>query len=281
MRPTRFLLLMLLIPASVVLAADDEAVLKYLPPQPGQEGYRTISDGASEAGQTDVEVQGQAGQTLTPIVDIADPPVSTHRYCVRGRVKYENVAGTAYLEMWSDFGKNGAFFSRGLAEVGPMRAITGSSPWRDFELPFYAEPGMRLERLTINVVMPGPGTITIGPLTLGSLEAASAWWSEPQGGLVGGLGGGALGLIGAAVGILASRRRARGVVMSLIAAGFGCGAFLVVAGIIALCLGQPFFVAFPLLLVGGISTVVLGGLAPSILRRYRADEFRRMAALVA
>ena len=147
------------------------------------------------------------------------------------------------------------------------------------ELPFTAEPGLKPARLTINVVMPGRGTIIVSPLTIQSNTSAASWWSSPQGGLVGAVGGTALGILGAAIGILASLKRSRTVVVSLIATGLACGGSLLVAGVVALCLRQPFFVAYPLLLLGGIATLVLGLNAPTILRRYREEELRKMAAL--
>ncbi len=270
---------MLLLRAGAVLAMDDPVTLSFIPPAAGQERYRLVEGSATDTDQAAVEIHGEAGQTLTPVVKVDNPPVTSHHYVVRGRVKYEGVAETAFLEMWSDFGARGAYFSRTLGEVGPMRSITGTSGWRDFELPFFAEPGMRPEQLTINVVMPGTGTIVLSLLTIHSLEASAAWWSAPQGGLVGGVGGSVLGILGGAIGFLASRRRARHVVIALIATGLAAGIFALVAGVVALCLQQPFFVAYPLLLLGGISTIVLGFNAPGILRRFREDEFRKIAAL--
>lgn len=273
------LLILLLVPVRGAIATDGPARLPFAAPEAGQESYRLVDQKGSGPDQAAVEIHGEAGQTLTTIVQVDNPPVASHQYVVRGRVKYEDVAGTAYLEMWSDFGAQGAHFSRTLGEVGPMRLITGTSNWRDIELPFFAEPGMRPARITINVVMPGKGTIQLSPLTLQSLDSASAWWTPPQGGLVGGIGGSVLGILGGAIGFLASRRRGRTVVMSLIATGLACGACFLVAGVIALCLRQPFFVVYPLLLLGGITTVVLGFNAPTILRRYREEELRKMAAL--
>jgi len=52
-----------------------------------------------------------------------------------------------------------------------------------------------------------------------------------------------------------------------------------VAGLVALGLGQPYAVYYPLLLFGGILTVVCGGLLPVIRRRYAEIELRRMTAM--
>ena len=114
------LLILLLIPTKAVLASDDPAdaaragearerriavpsTLPFIPPAPGQERYRLVEQNTSGTDQQAAEIRGAASQTLTPIVQVDNPPVESYRYVVRGRVKYENVAGTAYLEMWSDF----------------------------------------------------------------------------------------------------------------------------------------------------------------------------------
>lgn len=312
MRP--MLLVILLLPAGTALAwdnpgeaspkaredqkADGPVPLDFLKPTDGQERYRWVVGEAGDKDKADgrgdraaIEIHGEAGQTLTPIVEVRNPPVESHLYVVRGRIKYENVVGDAYIEMWNDFGGRGAYFTRTLGGVGPMRSISGTSGWRDIGLPFTAEPGMKPERITINVVMPGGGTVFLSPLTIETLRDgadsdvraggtdSSAWWSPWQAGLVGGIAGSALGVLGAIVGVLAGLRRAQTLVVSLLVAGIGCGACCLLGGLVALCLSQPFFVTYPLLLLGGLATVVLGVNLPTILRRYREEELRKMAAL--
>jgi hypothetical protein len=261
-------LLVLVLTAQTLPAANEPVPLKFELSETS--AGRINSDGT-------VEVKGDTGLTTTQIMHIEHPPVDSSVYYVRGRVKCQNVTGQAYLEMWSDFGSRGQYFSRTLASYGSMRSISGTADWREFELPFYADSGWRPERLTINVVMPGQGTISIGQVTLA--ETSPSWWSEPQGGLVGGVGGGVLGTLGAVIGVLASRRKARPVVISLIGVCLALGGLSLLVGIVALCLGQPFHVTYPLLLLGGITVLVLGGNAIALRRRFRDEDLRRMAAL--
>lgn len=108
------------------------------------------------------------------------------------------------------------------------------------------------------------------------------WWDAQTGSMLGGLmgavGGTLGGLMGAAIGILAPRGRCRrlliGCQVALTLAGLG----LLIAGIVALVVGQPRHVSFPLLLVGAILAAVLGGLMPVTLMRYRQAEQRRLDA---
>ena len=70
------------------------------------------------------------------------PRISSPDYVLRGRVKYGDVAGDGYLELLNDFADRGTFFTRSLAESGLLGKLNGTSDWRDFELPFHAQPGM-------------------------------------------------------------------------------------------------------------------------------------------
>ncbi len=52
-----------------------------------------------------------------------------------------------------------------------------------------------------------------------------------------------------------------------------------VVGVVALVAGQPYAVWYPLLLGGGICTVVFGAILLAVRARYRADELRRVQAM--
>lgn len=269
--------------SSMGLAAaptDPQTVpLPFLTPEVGNKQFTAARSFEREGDAPGVVIHGEAVQTLTPVLEIEDPPITSHRYVVRGRLKHDDVKGGGYLEMWSDFGDKGAYFSRTLAAAGPMRSLIGTSDWRDFELPFLAEPGMTPKKLSINVILSGKGTVYLGPMTLAALPEEPGWWSSQQAGLLGGIAGSVLGLLGAAIGVLAGRCRAKPVVMTLITLGLVVGVFSLFGGVFALAARQPYHVTYPLLLLGGIAVLVLGFNLPGILRRYRTAELRRMTAL--
>jgi len=106
---------------------------------------------------------------------IEQPPITAMRYAVSGEIKYENVEGDGYLEMWSYFPPlapglpEGQFFSRTLGAPGsdPMARITGSSSWRSFLLPFDRTGTTNAPtRLEINLFLPGRGVVFLGPIKL-------------------------------------------------------------------------------------------------------------------
>ena len=113
-----------------------------------------------------VSNDGESPRTWT-IAVVDDPALEAHAYAVTGRVRYEDVAPGGYLEMWSHFPDGQAYFTRTLATRGPMRALEGSAGWRAFSLPFRSSPEVGFpSRLVVNVVLPGRGTVAVGPMTL-------------------------------------------------------------------------------------------------------------------
>lgn len=100
------------------------------------------------------------------IVALDNQDVSSDAYAILSSVAYENVEGEAYLEMLNYFPQDGPYFSRTLGK-GPLGPMTGSSDARPFVLPFYLSADHeRPTKLEISAVMPGRGTICIGPIRL-------------------------------------------------------------------------------------------------------------------
>lgn len=108
------------------------------------------------------------------------------------------------------------------------------------------------------------------------------WWSEQAGALIGGIGGGVLGTIGglygSAMGVLMPRGKGKSIMLPIHFTLLGIGILGLLVGLIAVVIGQPYRVWYPLMLLGLILTCVLGGLLPVALRGYRVAEQRRMEA---
>lgn len=229
--------------------------------------------------------QGTAPTTL-PLVVIERPGIRMVRYALRGRVKYSGVATGSYLEMWN-YLSEGAFFSRSLDKTGPMGRLEGSSDWRPFVLPFMnREGGSPPEKLVLNLVMAGAGTVEIGPLQLVQFAAnddllanSTAWWNDQQAGIFGGIVGSALGILGAVIGFLGSTGRAKDFVLRTLKGMAWLGTGALVFGLVALSNGQPYAVYYPLLLVGAVSAALGFSLPRSLNKRYEEMELRRMQAL--
>jgi hypothetical protein len=224
------------------------------------------------------EVRGPAAE---PVWVVESPAVSGESYAITGTVAHEGVAGEAYLEMWSQFPDGSRYFSRTLDERGPMAKLRGASPARPFVLPFFLTPeSPRPVRLELHVVLPASGRVTVSDLRFtsnaASLATPGAWWSDRTAGWIGGALGSAVGLLGAAIGTLCSLGRGRRFVLAgLLALGFA-GLLMLALGLVALALGQPYAVWYPLLLMGVLDPVLAFSLLPTARRRFEALELRRM-----
>jgi len=235
-----------------------------------------------------LRVTGPTQPHRAVILEAANPKMASHVYVLRGQIKYEGVEPIGFVEMWSHFGDNEAYFTRTLAPQGPMGQLGGASDWREVALPFTSVPGKLPTKLVVNVILPGKGTVFVKPFTLSSVAGGqpaaaqpfdNAWWSERAAGLIGGIIGGVLGLIGAVVGTLAGIGVARRVAVGLCVSVIFAGILSLLAGAAALGMGQPWFVYYPFLLGGVIGVAVCGLNLPAIRKRYDALELRRMAAM--
>lgn len=235
-----------------------------------------------------LRIQGTPDKPQTiRLVVLEDPGVKPPAYAVRGKIRYEDVQGTGYLEMWNYFPDGGPYFTRTLAGDGLLKHLKGSSGWRDFSLPFLIGEGkQRPSRLEINLVLQGGGTVYLGPLRLEqyadaqqALAAPGQWWGERTGGWIGGVGGAVLGCLGGLISFLANRGRARSFVMWLTAAMVLVGVAVFAVGVVAVIVGQPYAVYFPLLLLGGLTAGIIGPTRRTIRKRYEQTELRRLEAM--
>jgi hypothetical protein len=108
------------------------------------------------------------------------------------------------------------------------------------------------------------------------------WWTMHDGTLIGAIGGSACGVLGGVFGAMIGWLAPRGVGGRVVVPiHIGCvvlGAATLIVGVAALVTGQPRHVFYPLLLIGGIVTFVMGGLLPVVIARYRQADTRKMDA---
>jgi len=230
----------------------------------------------------------------TEMVKTIEYRPTTSMYVVRGLVRYSDVEGDAYLEMWNIMPGGNRFFSRALGNAGPVRKIQGSSDWREFALPanlMHLKP--ESVTLEINVVMPGKGTIELKELTVSELTA-----SDFRALLIAGFGNRmaiipgvllvvflvvAAGIWGALFGCLAGslvpRGKGRKLLTRMCIISIAVGIISLSFGILALCLGQSYYVWLPFTLFGIIFVFVFSCCFPAIKKQYEQFEQRKMQAL--
>jgi hypothetical protein len=226
-----------------------------------------------------VSVTADAAGGTFPLVSVATPDLGRAGYEIAGQVRYANVEGRAYLEMWSIFPDGGRYFSRTLGESGPVAALAGTSDWRSFELPFSLDGSPPPVRLEVSVVLPAAGSVTVGTLRLLRLDAARGESPDRLLGVLGGVAGTLIGVVGAILGWLVARRRARTAVLAIMTGLSALGILAIAAGVAAAIAGQPTSVVFVLLLFGVITASVFWVARRGARRAYADAELRRMRAM--
>ena len=245
-----------------------------------------VLPGQGPGGTAALELRAAAtGPTSLHLVTIDHPPIAGPRYVVSGEVRYQGVEGQGYLEMWTVLADGQRFFSRTLAAQGPLAALHDDSNWRRFELPFDMSGASQApSRLEINVVLPGRGTVWLGPMHLQPWTGApgttqGGWWNERVGALAGAMLGSLLGVVGALIGVLGGRGKAPRLVLALLVGMIAVGGCLVLVGAAAAATSQPRHVWYPLVVLGGAAGLVALVILPAMRRRFAADELRRIDAL--
>lgn len=225
-------------------------------------------------------VHSASGLASLPLAMIDAPKITRSEYALVGQVRYEDVAGEGYFETWNYFGETEKYFSRTLAPTGLMGVLSGSSGWRPFRLPFFTNDNAKHpSKIELNLVLPGRGTVYLSELRL---VQSTSWWSDQQSGWLGGiLGclGGLFGVLGGISGALAVKGKGRGLAFGTLYTMAGLGGLLLLLGLSALSLSQPYHVYYPLLLGGVLFTALGLGLIPNLKRTFEQAELRKMKAM--
>jgi hypothetical protein len=249
--------------------------------------------GAVSFAEEPLTVTAVPGEQQQLLLELPDPGISLPVYALKGMVRYNDVQGDGFLQLDSHFGGAGTFFSKSLAAAGPLGKLSGSSDWRPFVLPFYANSGDQADdaaplpdKLTLSLVLPGAGTVSISDVGLyqyasgeDPLQAAGQWFGDRSAALLGGIGGALIGLWGALIGVLASRGKARTFVLGSANALLVIGIASLVGGVAAVATAQPYAVYYPLLLIGIILVVVFGKMRGNLSARYEQLELKKMQSM--
>lgn len=98
--------------------------------------------------------------TTLNVAEVSDLDVEEARLIYTAKVRTENLEGTAYLEMWCHVDE-GTYFSRGM-----NAPISGTADWETLSTPFVLKRGQKPERVTLNLVVDGKGTVWMDDIRL-------------------------------------------------------------------------------------------------------------------
>lgn len=128
-------------------------------------------DDASTIGTTietdlDVKTEGKGSIRITTkhptticIGEVTGLDVENARLIYKADVK-TSLNGHAFLEMWAHVG-TGQYFSKGVNDP-----IKDNSDWRSIQTPFIFQKGQNPEKVTLNLVINGIGTVWIDNVVL-------------------------------------------------------------------------------------------------------------------
>lgn len=219
-------------------------------------------------------------QKPNSLLVISRPRIEKANHLVAGEMRYSDVNGSGFLEMWTYYDNDTRYFSRTLGDYGPMAKISGNSEWRTFMLPFHGTSGRVPTKLEVNAIIPGGGSVEFRNLALyeATRPYGNAWWDHRTGGIIGAVLGTTMGLFGCMIGLLRKAGKARRFVCGSMIAGIVAGIACTIAGTVALIMGQPYAVWFTLLLIGIIGGLVSGYNLPQIRKSYTEHELRQISA---
>ncbi len=122
--------------------------------------------GLKIASDSQIKVEGNGSiriVTLWPTTvclgEVSALKVENAKLIYRARVRSQ-LEGTAFLELWAHVG-GGQYFSRGMNDP-----IQGTSDWTSIQTPFMFQTGQNPDKVTLNLVINGKGTVWIDDIVL-------------------------------------------------------------------------------------------------------------------
>ena len=115
---------------------------------------------------TKVKVEGKASLKITTqspttvcLGEVEGPDIENAKLIYSAKVKTD-LEGTAFLELWAHVG-GGQYFSRGMNDV-----VGQKTEWKTIQTPFLLQKGQKPEKVTLNLVINGKGTVWIDDIVL-------------------------------------------------------------------------------------------------------------------
>ncbi|OGC76649.1 MAG: hypothetical protein A2Z27_03410 [candidate division Zixibacteria bacterium RBG_16_50_21] len=137
----------------------------------GADLKRLNLDNASNIGpsiQTDtlVKAEGKASVKITTqwpttvcLGEVSGLQIENATLIYKSKVK-SDLKGTAYLEMWAHV-NGGQYFSRGMNDV-----VSQKTDWKTIQTPFVFQKGQKPDKVTLNLVINGTGTVWVDDVVL-------------------------------------------------------------------------------------------------------------------
>jgi hypothetical protein len=120
----------------------------------------TLDPDVTTDGRGSIKINASEPATVR-IAEIEGLSVENARLIYRARLRSAELRGQAYLEMWCVFPGRGEYFSRAL-----QSPLVGTNDWVSQETPFFLQEGERPNRVKLNLVVNGQGTVWLDEVVL-------------------------------------------------------------------------------------------------------------------
>jgi len=97
--------------------------------------------------------------TTVCLGEVAGLDIENARLIYRAKVK-SDLEGVAFLEMWAHV-NGGQYFSKGMNDP-----IEGKTDWKSLQTPFLFQKGQKPDKVVLNLVINGKGTVWIDDVVL-------------------------------------------------------------------------------------------------------------------
>ena len=100
-----------------------------------------------------------AWPTIVCLAEVKHLNIENAKLVYKAKVKTD-LNGNAFLEMWCHV-EGGQFFSKGMNSTA-----SGKEDWKLIETPFFLQAGQKPEKVTLNLVINGIGTVWVDEIVL-------------------------------------------------------------------------------------------------------------------
>ena len=252
----------------------------------GQSGAGTLLE-VPERGFSALHLDGtmtSEGRAL--VLSLDEPALERPVFEVRGQVRTQGLHPAGDLRVWAHYEGGERDYAQTAGSSPPLASLGADEDWRAFAIPLAGRAGYHIERVELEVLIPGGGSVDVGPVRVVEMDQEGVgsaldapWWSEARGETMGAGVAAGLFLIGALVALLALLGVARGLALAGHRLLLGVGALGLLAGLASFAFDQPAFVSNPLLAWGAIGLVAGVALSAPMRRRYEKVRLSRMPRL--
>ena len=119
-----------------------------------------IDPAISSDGNGSLRISANAPVTVQ-LYEVEKLNIDKAQLIYQARLRTQDLDGQAYLEMWCHFAGKGQYFSRALNQP-----FTGTMEWSTTETPFFLQKGQKPDRVSLNLVVNGTGTVWVDDIRL-------------------------------------------------------------------------------------------------------------------